>query len=120
MVGAVQALQDAFERSGPVRSAYLEALVQANRHDTLRAGVHETLGELRALLTDQIGALCAAGFLPAWVEPDAMATLLLATADGLALHAALDPSSVDHHRVSAQAMRMLLSVAAAGAPPSAT
>ena len=111
MVGAVQALQDAFERSGPLRAAYLEALVEANRSDTLRVGVHETLGELRALLTEQIETLRAGRFLPAWVEPDAMATLLLATADGLALHAALDPRSVDHHRVSAQAMQMLLSVA---------
>jgi AcrR family transcriptional regulator len=119
MVGAVQALQDAFERSGPLRSAYLEALVQANRSDTLNAGVQETLGELRALLTEQIEALRLARFLPTWVEPDAMATLLLATADGLALHAALDPLSVDHHRVSAQAMQMLLSVASAAAGPAA-
>jgi AcrR family transcriptional regulator len=111
MVGAVQALQDAFERSGPVRAAYLEALVQAGRNETLRAGVQETLAEVRSLLTDQIEALRAARFLPVWVEPGAMATLLLATADGLALHAALDPDSVDHHRVSAQAMQMLLSVA---------
>ncbi len=118
MVGAVQALQDAFERSGPLRSAYLEALVQANRNDTLRAGVHETLAELRALLTEQIESLRSARFLPAWVEPDAMATLLLATADGLAVHAALDPRGVDHNRVAAQAMQMLLSVAAG--PPATT
>jgi AcrR family transcriptional regulator len=111
MIGAVQALQAAFERSGPLRAAYLEALVEANRSDSLRAGVHETLGELRSLLTEQIEALRAEHFLPAWVEADAMATLLLATADGLALHAELDPDGVDHHLVSAQAMQMLLCVA---------
>jgi len=120
MVGAVQALQDAFERSGPLRAGYLEALVQANRSDTVRAGVHETLGELRSLLTEQIDSLRAGSFLPAWIEPDAMATLLLATADGLALHAALDPESVDHRRVSAQAMQMLLSIAAEPKTPTAT
>jgi hypothetical protein len=31
-----------------------------------------------------------------WVEPDAMATLLLALADGIALHAALNPEAIDH------------------------
>jgi AcrR family transcriptional regulator len=109
MIAAIQALQDSFERARDLLPVYLEALVQAPRTDALRAGVEKLFAELRGFLAGQIGELKRMGFLPAWVEPQAMATLLVATADGLALHAALDPDSVDHHAVAGQAMQMLLS-----------
>jgi len=120
MVAAVQALQDAFERGRDLLGVYLEALVHASRSDALRDGVLEVLGDLRRILTGQIEELRTSGFLPAWIEPQAMATLLLATADALALHAALDPANVDHHRVSAQAMQLLLAAATGSRPPPAT
>lgn len=116
MIGAIQALQASFERSATLLPAYLEALVQVSRSDTLRRGVERRLGELRGFLTDQIGELERTRFLPAWIEPSAMATLLLATADGLAIHAAIDPDSVDHHAVSAQAMQLLLAAANPSGP----
>lgn len=123
MIGAVQALQASFENARDLLPAYLEALVQAPRQDSLRVGVQELLSELRTFLTSQIDELRATGFLPDWMDPPAMATLLLATADGLALHAALDPASVDHRAVAAQAMQLLLGVSSeshasdAGASP---
>jgi AcrR family transcriptional regulator len=109
MIGAVQALQDSFERARDLLPVYLEALVQAARTDTLRRGVEELFAELRGFLTGQIGELKRMGFLPAWIEPEAMATLLVATGDGLALHAALEPRAIDHHAVAGQAMQLLLS-----------
>jgi AcrR family transcriptional regulator len=109
MIAAIQALQDSFERARDLLPVYLEALVQAPRTDALRTGVEELFTELRGFLAGQIDELKTMGFLPAWIEPQAMATLLVATADGLALHAALDPGSVDHHAVAGQAMQMLLS-----------
>lgn len=109
MISAIQALQDSFEQARDLLPVYLEALVQAPRSDALRTGVEELFAELRGFLSGQIGELKTMGFLPAWIEPQAMATLLVATADGLALHAALDPQSVDHHAVAGQAMQMLLS-----------
>lgn len=117
MIAAVQALQDAFERGRPLLGVYIEALVLASRNESLRASLLETIAELRGILAGQIGGLRAAGFLPAWIDADAMAMLLLATADGLALHASLDPAGVDHHGVSAQAMQMLLAASSAGGPP---
>ncbi len=114
MVSAVQALQGSFERSRALLPAYLEALVQANRTSVLQDGVREALAELRGFLRDQISELRASGFLPAWIDADGMATLLLATADGLALHAALDPANVDHHAASAQAMQLMLAAANTG------
>ena len=57
---------------------------------------------------DQITELRATGFLSAWIEPDAMATLLLCTADGIALHATLDPKAVDHEAIAGQIVQLLL------------
>ena len=109
MIGAVQALQASFERARDVLPVYLEALVQAPRADTLRTGVEALFAELRGFLSGQIGELKKMGFLPAWIDPEAMAMLLVATGDGLALHAALEPDAVDHHAVAGQAMQLLLS-----------
>jgi hypothetical protein len=41
-----------------------------------------------------------------------MASLLLAAGDGLGLHVAIDPDSVDQEAVAAQAVQMLLAVSA--------
>ncbi len=95
---------------------YLEAMVMASRDDSLGQAVRATFAELRAFLTDQTEELRATGFLPAWVDPRAMALLLIAAADGIALHAALDPGSVDHRAVASQAMQLLLAASSRGTP----
>ena len=118
MIGAVQALQASFEQSRNLLPAYLEALTHANRSDQLGAGVRELLADLRRFLASEIEALRSTGFLPAWIEPASMATLLLAAADGVALHAAMDPEAIDHHAVSSQAMQLLVAASSA-APASA-
>lgn len=110
MIEAIQALQRSFETARDLLPVYLEALVHANRSDALRRGVQELLGELRGFLAEQIGELTQTGFLPAWVDPEAMASLLLATGDGLALHAATDPESMDQQAIAGQAMQVLLAV----------
>jgi AcrR family transcriptional regulator len=117
MIGAVQTLQDSFERSSAVLPAYLEALVQAPKSSRLRSGVRKVLEELHDLLVEQITELRSTGFLPAWIEPDAMATLLLATADGIALHSMLGATPVDHHTVASQVTQLLLAARTAPTPP---
>jgi AcrR family transcriptional regulator len=112
MMDAIQALQESFVRARDLLPVYLEALVHANRSDSLRRGVIELLSQLRGFLTDQIAELRSTGFLPQWVDPRPMASLLLATGDGLGLHAAIDPDSVDQEAVAAQAVQMLLAVSA--------
>ncbi len=105
---AIQALQASLAGAGDLLGAYLEALVQAPRNPSLRREVDGLFAELRGFLADQITELQALGELPAWIQPEAMAVLLVAAADGIALHAALDPGGVDHHAVSAQALQLLL------------
>ena len=58
------------------------------------------------------------GFLPEWVVPEQMAMLLIATADGLALHAAVEPDAVDPGAVAPQVIQMLLSARSGEAPGS--
>jgi AcrR family transcriptional regulator len=105
---AIQALQGSFEKARGLLPVYLEALVHAGRDTRLGREVRTMFRELRRFLADQIADLQGQGYLPAWVEPAAMATLLLAAADGIALHAALDPKAVDHHAVAGQALQLLM------------
>jgi hypothetical protein len=67
---------------------------------------------VRGFLAAEIGALVGAGFLPAWVDPMNMATLIIASADGLAVHAALDPGTVRHDAIAGQVVQLLLSARA--------
>jgi AcrR family transcriptional regulator len=109
MVGAVRALRASFDQARDLLPVYLEALVYAPRREGLRRAVTELFDGLRDFLRSEIERLVRAGFLPAWVDPQSMAALLIATADGLALHDAIDPSGVDHDAVADQVVQLLLS-----------
>jgi AcrR family transcriptional regulator len=105
---AIELLRRSFDEASELLPAYFEALLQAPRRASLRQGVEQLLGELRVLLRAGMQRQQAAGLLPAWVEPDSMAALFLALADGVALHAALGPVSVDHAAIAGQVARLLL------------
>ena len=116
MVAAVAQLQRTFDEARDMLPVYLEALVAAPRHDTLRRGVEALFSEVRGFLSVQTRELRDAGFLPAWVDPDAMAMLLVATADGIGLHAALEPGAVNPDTLAAQAVQLLLAARGATGP----
>jgi AcrR family transcriptional regulator len=105
---AIELLRRSFDEASELLPAYFEALLQAPRRASLRQGVEQLLGELRVLLRTGMQRQQAAGLLPAWVEPDSMAALFLALADGIALHAALGPVSVDHAAIAGQVAHLLL------------
>jgi hypothetical protein len=109
LAAAVEQLRAAFEDAGEMLGVYLEALVAAPRHDTLRRGVEQLLAEVRTFLATQLRELQASAYIPDWVDAEAMATLLVSTADGIALHAHLEPGAIDPPRVAAQAVQLLLS-----------
>lgn len=117
MIRAVQALQDSFVRARDLLPVYLEALVHAPRSDRLRGGIDQLFGELRGFLAAEIASLRRSGFLPAWIDPEPMAMLIVATGDGLALHSALDPDAVMPQAVASQAVQLLLA-ASSGHHPS--
>jgi AcrR family transcriptional regulator len=124
LMAAVDMLRQTFDAASELLPVYLEALVAAPRHDTLKRGVKQLLAEVRGFLGAQLAELQEVGYVPGWVDPEAMATLLVSTADGIALHAALEPDAVDPGALAAQAVQLLLAARApqpldpsAGAPP---
>jgi AcrR family transcriptional regulator len=107
-VRAVAALQSSLADARAALPLHLGALTTAAHNPALRHGLDELLAEVHRLLAGQIAEQVASGYLPPWVEPDAMAHLLVALADGIALHAVLQPDAVDPDAVVAQALALLL------------
>lgn len=108
LLAAIDQLRTTFDQAREMLPVYLEALLAASRNETLRRGVDELMTEVRGFLAAQLADQRDAGYLPPWVDPDAMATLLMATADGLGLHAVLESDGIDVDRVGAQAIQLLL------------
>jgi AcrR family transcriptional regulator len=108
LVAAVAELQRTFTEARDMLPVYLEALVSASRNDTLKRGVEDLFGDVRACLSAQLQEQQIAGTLPSWVDPDSFAMLLVATADGIGLHAAIEPDAVNPNALASQAIQLLL------------
>lgn len=108
LIAAMAELQRTFVEARDMLPVYLEALVAASRDDTLRRGVEELFLEVRSFLSTQMREERDAGLLPPWVDPDAFAMLFVATADGIGLHAAIEPDAVQPDALAAQAIQLLL------------
>lgn len=106
----VAALTASLDEAREWLPVYLEALVHARHHDTLGAALGDLRSDLHGLLSADIEDLQGRGGLSAWVQPSIMASLLVAMADGIAVHVALDPHA-DHRAVTAHALQLLLAAA---------
>lgn len=89
----VAALQQALDQAHEHFPAYLEALATASRNETVRAQIVGLLAELRGALAASIRELRDSGYIAEWVEPEPMASLIIAAGDGFVLHSTLDPAS---------------------------
>jgi AcrR family transcriptional regulator len=107
-VRAVAALQSSLAEARTTLPLHLAAVTAAPHNAALRSGLDQLLGEVHVLLAGQIAGQVASGYLPPWVDADAMAHLLVAMADGIALHAVLQPDAVDPDALVAQALALLL------------
>jgi len=110
MRAAVNELNTAFERARDDMPVYLEALAGARRDERVHAALREVLDEVHGFVASQIQDLQRKRIIPRWVDPDAMATLQISAADGLAIHATLDPG-MDHRAVADQAIKLLTALA---------
>lgn len=117
LLRAVWRLQQVLDTAAPRMPAYVEALALAPRNDDVRARIRGLLAELRDSLATTLRTLQGAGVVADWVEPDAMAALVLATADGTALHLAVDPDGTEVDGVLGQLVPLLLSASTLGVPP---
>lgn len=106
LLEAVQLLLSSFATHRGRVPLYLEAAA-----DEARSGVGATgrvLGEVRARVAEVVAGLRGEGAVPDWVDPDAMAALLVATAQGIVVQGALDPEGPDAGAQAAQLVGLLL------------
>jgi AcrR family transcriptional regulator len=118
LFAVVMVLQGALEEAREFFPAYVEALAAAPRNEAVRGEVVGLLHELRDGLAASIRELRDAGLLAAWVDPEAMAALVVAAGDGFVLHAMLDPQGYEVDGTLSQVVQLLL--AARTAPPAAS
>ena len=111
LLAAIEALHGALDEARDLVPVYVEARVQSRRAGRLKSGLDELVDELQQFVADQLQEQRATGYLPQWVDAQAMAALLIAVADGIALHVALDPG-VDHGAITSQAVQLLLAARA--------
>lgn len=122
MLATVQLLLAELDRSRSELGVHVEALVHATRDPVYGRRAEVLLGRLRDRLAALLTELRAEGVVPAWVDPVAMSSLIVATAHGIVLQAQLDPGGPDPTAMSSQfALLLLASGGASGggamAPP---
>jgi AcrR family transcriptional regulator len=107
-VAAIASLLATIEDHRDDAAAYLQALAHAPVADPLRAGIVELWGELRALLAADMRALQASGQLGSWLDPEAMAAVLVAVANGFVVQATVEPAGPALSALAAQFGSLLL------------
>lgn len=108
LFATVLALQRALERAREHFPAYVEALAAASRDEKVRDQIVGLLAELREALATSIRELRDSGYIAAWVEPEPMASLIIAAGDGFVLHSTLDPSGYAPEPTLNQVIQLLL------------
>jgi len=118
MMDAIGRLLATFAERRENTTAYLTALIEAARPPADPAATEpadptrEVVARIRRRLSSVNTELVASGSVPGWVEPDAMASLIVAAANGIALQCALEP---DGPSASEQATQLALLLLAARA-----
>ncbi len=112
LLDAVAVLEAAFEQARDRIPALLEVFVHAARDERADGPVAGIWTTLRTRLADVITELRDAGTTPSWVDPDAMASLILAVVAGTVVATAVDAGGTDHRAVGAQFAALLLAARA--------
>ncbi|MGI8791990.1 MAG: TetR/AcrR family transcriptional regulator [Acidimicrobiales bacterium] len=107
-LSAIARLQESLDAQSGLAPAYLEAMLYAQRSPAVADIAAQIFGELRDLLAATIVNQQGDGFLPAWVDADTMAALLLAVAQGVVLQQIVDPAGPSHDAMAAQFAQVLL------------
>ena len=113
MLTAIAQLATDFETNRRDAPLYLEALVAATRSGPYARSARALVRKVRSRLCGQVADLQHQGLVPSWVDPDAMAALIVAVANGVALQVSIDPTGPSHQAIGAQFSALLLS---AGSP----
>ncbi len=111
LLRAVQDLTAELERSADDVALYLDALVLGAGPSPLAERGRQLVVHLRARLAAVIRVLVDEGSVAAWIDPESMAALLIAAANGTALQTRLDPDGPAVTAVAAQLANLLLGAA---------
>jgi AcrR family transcriptional regulator len=87
---------------------YVECLAQSQHDPRLAGAVRALTRDLRSQLAGEMTRLQAAGDIPAWVDPAAMAALIVALATGVVAEAVVDPAGTDPAAIGGQFAALLL------------
>lgn len=105
---AISTLTTTFEQQRRQAPGYLQALVEAPRIKSLHAAVIDLWKELRQLLAGQIADMQQRGELETWVDPETMAAVIIALANGLVLQVTVEPDGPALTDMAAQFGSLLL------------
>ncbi len=108
---AVALLNDLFTTVQQRVPALMAALAMAPHNPAVRTRLADLVDDVRGRLARDIEGQVVAGQLASWVEPFAMASLIVAVVQGVVVSAALDPEpspGADHQSVAGQFLFLLL------------
>jgi AcrR family transcriptional regulator len=111
---AVALLNELFEAGRPQVPVYLAALAAAPHTPGVRSALGSLWADLRAGLAEDVAREVAAGRLPGWVAPEAMAAAILSLVNGVVVASVIDPDGPGHREVAAQFLALLLAAGGGG------
>jgi AcrR family transcriptional regulator len=108
LLAAVALLQEGYRHVTTRAPAYLEALALSRRMPLVHERLTALLARVRHLLARQMSEYQADGYLPPWVEPEAMAGLLIAVAEGVIMASVIDDAGPDTGAMADQFAQLLI------------
>ena len=111
MLGVVQQLLAEFEQSKDDAVVFFDALLLGARDPKYRDRALALYAALRSRLSGVVADLVDDGVIPTWVDADAMASLVLAVANGIALQTIIDPHGPDQVAMASQFAGLLVASA---------
>lgn len=105
---AIQTLNSTFVEHCDEAPTYLQAMVESPRMVALQTGVIDLWAELRQLLAEQLRDMKSNGEVGDWIEPEVMASVIIASANGFVLQVTVDPNGPSMEAMTAQFLALLL------------
>lgn len=108
LLAAVQQLYKVLDGNENLLGPYLHSLAATPTNETVATEVRSLHRELAAMLASEMESQQHQDLLPAWIQPQAMAQLIVALVNGVAVSVAIDPTRTDPAGVGTQFTQLLL------------
>jgi AcrR family transcriptional regulator len=109
LLRAVATMTTTFDAERGRIPGLLDVFVSAARDPAARGPIATIWNEVKTQLAAVITELRARDAVPVWVEPDAMASLIVAVVAGTVVNEAVDPGGDAHRPVASQFTNLLIS-----------